>query len=340
MKAKGISKDAKMNALARGIALFTAILFIGVASYGHAQTDPARKALSFSGGSPGGNYNLVTTALSPLLAAGPSKIRVFPEGSTGSPENIRRIHSGEADLGLAFASDLTEAWMGEGRFKTPLKNLRALAFVDANIAHLVVLAKSGITRIEDIYDKKVALGPQGSGSSMNIERLLRHLGAWEQVRRNAVYTGAMDASQGLKDGHIAAYNWHVNIGNATYHDTASSHDIRIIDLDAPARASGFYKKYPFYTPFTIPGGIYRSVDQPVRTWATPTFWIVRDTFPEDLAYELVKVAFSDDSIRKMHEAVGLTARLNYGRDKALQGIPIPLHPGAVRYWKEMGYPVP
>ena len=300
----------------------------------------AKKALNFSGGSPGGNYNLVTTALSPLLANGPSKLSVFPEGSTGSPENIRRTNSGEADLALGFGSDLHEAWNGEGRFKEPLRNIRALAYMDANIAHVVTLKRSNILNFEDLFDKKIALGPQGSGSSMNIERLLRAMGAWDQVRRNAVFTGAMSASEALKDGHIAAYNWHVNIGNATYHDTASTHDIRILDLDAPARASGFYTKYPYYTPFTIPAGIYRSVDEPVKTWATPTFWIVKDTFPEDVVYELLSVAFSADSIRRMHEAVGMSAQMNYGRDKALQGIPIPMHPGAIRFWKDQGFSVP
>jgi hypothetical protein len=319
--------------------LVAMLVVVAFAVAGIAQA-AAPKNLSFSGGSPGGNYNLLTTALSPLLTAGLPNISVFPEGSTGSPENIRRIQSGDTDMALGFASDLVEAWNGEGRFKTPLRNVRALAYVDANIAHLVTLAKSNIHKIEDIFDKKIALGPQGSGSSMNIERLLRQLGAWDQVRGSAVFTGAMDASQALKDGHIAAYNWHVNIGNATYHDTASTHDIRIIDLDAPARASGFYEKYPFYTPFTIPGGIYRSVDEPVKTFATPTFWIVRDNFPEDLVYELLKVAFSDDSVRRMHEAVGLTAQKNFGKDKALQGVPIPLHPGAVKFWKEQGFTVP
>lgn len=318
------------------VAIFIVVTFavVGVADAA------AKKSLNFSGGSPGGNYNLVTTALSPLLAGGPSKISVFPEGSTGSPENVRRANSGEADLALAFGSDLHEAWKGEGRFKTPLRNIRALAYMDANIAHVVTLAKSNILKFEDLFDKKIALGPQGSGSSMNLERLLRAMGAWDKVRRNAVFTGAMSASEALKDGHIAAYNWHVNIGNATYHDTASMHDIRILDLDAPARASGFYTKYPYYTPFTIPAGIYRSVSKPVKTWATPTFWIVKDTFPEEVVYELLKVAFSDDSVRRMHEAVGMSARMNFGRDKALQGIPIPMHPGAIKYWKDQGFTVP
>jgi hypothetical protein len=316
------------------VAVFMVAAFAAVV---HAGTG---KALSFSGGSPGGNYNLLTTALAPLLVQGPSKIAVFPEGSTGSPENIRRIQSGEGEMALGFGSDLVEAWKGEGRYKTPHRNVRALAYVDANIAHFVTLAKSNLTKLEDFYDKKIALGPQGSGSSMNIERLLQTLGVWERVRKNAVYQGAMDASQALKDGHIAAYNWHVNIGNATYHDTAASHDIRIIDLDAPARASGFYQKHPYYVPFTIPAGIYRSVNQPVKTFATPTFWIVRDTFPENVVYELLTVAFSDPVVKRMHDAVGLTAQSNYGKDKGLQGIPIPLHPGAVRYWKEQGFKVP
>ena len=318
------------------VALFVVLTF----TFAGVSEVAAQRALSFSGGSPGGNYNLMTTALSPLLAGGPSKISVFPEGSTGSPENIRRTNAGETDMALGFASDLTEAWNGEGRFKTPLKNIRALAYMDANIAHMITLARSDVHKIEDVFDKRIALGPQGSGSSMNIERLLRQLGVWDQVRSNAVYTGAMDASQALKDGHIAAYNWHVNIGNATYHDTASTHDIRILDLDAPARASGFYDKYPFYVPFTIPAGVYRSVDEPVKTFATPTFWIVHKDFPEDVVYELLSVAFSDDSIRRIHEAVGMTAQMNYGRDKALQGVPIPLHPGAVKFWTDQGFTVP
>jgi uncharacterized protein len=321
----------------RAFALSTlAALVIGLTQVASAQ----QVFLSFSGGSPGGSYNLMTTALAPLLTDALDNVRVSSEGSTGSPENVRRINSKETELALAFSSDLVMSWHGFAPYTREYRDTRVMAYVDANVGHMVVLANSDIQSVYDLVGKRVSLGPPGSGSATNIERYFRHLGIWDQIEPNAVFLGALDGSQALKDGHIDAYNWHVNIGNATYHDTASTHDIRLIDLHTPAVESGFYDAFPFYTHLVIPGGVYRSVDGPTDTFATPTYWIVHEDFDADLAYRLLQAAFTDESIARVHNAIGESARQNFGRETALLGVPIPLHEGAKRYWEDQGFDVP
>jgi len=309
---------------------------LALAAGAHAQL----QFLSFSGGSPGGSYNLMTTALAPVLTDGLDNVRVSSEGSTGSPENVRRIDSGETDMGLAFGSDLVMAWQALPPYSREYQNSRILAYVDANVGHMVVLDNSDIQSVYDLVGKRISLGPPGSGSATNIERFFRHLGIWDQIQPNAVYLGALDGSQALKDGQIEAYNWHVNVGNATYHDTASTHDIRLIDLHAPALETGFYDAFPFYTHLVIPGGVYRGVDEPTDTFATPTYWIVNQDMDADLVYAMLEVAFSDEGVNRVHNSIGDSARQNFGREFALRGVPIPLHEGAERFWADQGFDVP
>lgn len=299
-----------------------------------------QRFLSFSGGSPGGSYNLMTTALAPVLSDGLQNIRVSSEGSTGSPENVRRIDSKETDMALAFGSDLVMAWQALPPYTQEYQNSRILAYVDANVGHMVTLANSGINSVFDLVGKRISLGPPGSGSATNAERFFRHLGIWDQIQPNAVYLGALDGSQALKDGQIAAYNWHVNIGNATYHDTASTHDIKLIDLHTPALESGFYDRFPFYTPLEIPGGVYRNVNEATMTFATPTYWIVHQDTPADLVYQLLSVAFSADGVSRVHASIGDSARRNFGPEFALRGVPVPLHEGAAQFWADQGLDVP
>lgn len=292
------------------------------------------KRIAIIGGQTGGAFNFWTNAMAPLFSKEVAGVEVSVEASTGSPENIRRVNAAEVDMGFAFSSDLHEAYRGLEKFAgKPHTNVRAVSFAFGTVGHFVVLKNSPIQRLEDIAGKRLAVGGPGSGSALAIERLLRQMGMWEKV--SVVHLGGNQASQALKDGKIDAYNWHPGIGNATILDTASTHDIRLIDLHAPAKASGFFDKYPYYAPRTIPGGTYRGVAEPVPTFQTASLWIAHKDLSPDLVYEMLRVAYSEKGKQHLVTAVGKPAT-EMALENALEGITVPVHAGAARFYQEKG----
>ena len=102
------------------------------------------------------------------------------------------------------------------------------------------------------------MGGPGSGSAKNLTKLLKHVGLWGSFKD--VYAGKKSSDQ-LVNGKVAAYNWHPGIGSGFIRGTANKIKIRFIDLNAPAKASGFYDKFPYFEPTTIPGGVYPGVEK-------------------------------------------------------------------------------
>lgn len=322
-----------------GKLLFVGVLGAGLALAGGGVGDAAQpKRIAIIGGQVGGAFNFWTNAMAPLFSKEVPGLEVSVEASTGSPENIRRVNAGEVDMGFAFSSDLYEGYRALEKFAgKPQTNVRALSFAFGSVGHFVVLKSSPIRRLEDIAGKRLAAGGPGSGSALAIERLLRLMGLWEKV--NVVYLGGNQASQAIKDGKIDAYNWHPGIGNATILDTAATHDIRLIDLHAPAKAAGLYEKYPYFTPRTIPAGTYRGINEPVATFQTASLWIAHKTLSPDLVYQMLKVAYSEKGHQSLVTAVGKPAT-EMTLENALEGMTVPLHAGAARFYEEKGKKIP
>ena len=145
-------------------------------------------------------------------------------------------------MGLLFASDMFQAYRGQGQFKKPHKNLRALTFLFGSVGHFLVPVNSPIKTLADIKGKTISMGGPGSGSAKNLTALLKHLGLWGSFK--AVYLGRK-SPEALRNGKIHGYNWHPGLGNAMIRDTATMMKIRFIDMNTPSKKSGFYKKGNF-----------------------------------------------------------------------------------------------
>jgi hypothetical protein len=154
-----------------------------------------------------------------------------------------------------------------------------------------------------------------------------------------VYLGG-DSPQALRNGEIDAYNWHPGLGNSVIHETASMMDIRFLDLDQPARDSGFYETYPYFGPMTIPGGLYSGVDEDTPTFGTGSILIANSAVSEDLVYDFLKAIYADEGRAELSGAVGPALIEAMTEEAALDFITVPLHPGAERFWKEQGLEIP
>jgi uncharacterized protein len=296
-----------------------------------------RQFLSIGGGFVGGTFNVFASGMGDYLSQQFPNLNITVEGSAGSAENIRRMQAGEMEMAIAFAGDAYLAHEGLEEFDDgPYDAIRAVGFLYGAVSQLVTLEGSGIRTFEDLAGKRIALGSAGSGTHLSIERLLRQAGMFDRI--TPVFVAGQAASDQLKDGQIDAYHALLGVPNATLVDTTTARDAHIISTYEVALESGFFERYPFYSPFTIPGGTYRLVEDDVETWRDAGIWIVSADLDEDLVYDMTRAVYGEAGLEHMMRVTNVAREMTL--ENALSGIALPLHPGAARYWDEVGVEIP
>ena len=288
--------------------------------------------LTINGGQTKGAFNRVASGLAAYATKHVDGVNASSKASAGSLDNTRQVDARKTDMGLVFASDLYDGVKGIGSFKKAASNVRYVTFLFGSVGHFVVPDDSPIKTLSDIKGKTISMGGPGSGSAKNLTKLLKHVKLWGSFKD--VYAGKKSSDQ-LVNGKVAAYNWHPGIGSGFIRGTASKIKIRFIDLDAPAKASGFYKEFPYFEPVKIPAGVYPSVDKDTMTIGTGTLLIAHKDVSADIVYRFLKGIYSDEGAKFLTAAYG-------GRAKQMtvangnKNLVAPLHPGAEKFWKEMG----
>ena len=296
------------------------------------QANAADPHITIMGGQTKGSFNRVVSGWAAMITKQIPGVNASAKGSAGSNANIRAVQAGKSEMALAFASDLHDGAKGIGVYKKKTADVRYVSFVFASVGHFVVKVDSPIKRLKDIKGKTISLGGPGSGSAKNITKMFKHLGIWGTFKD--VYAGKKSSDQ-LVNGKVAAYNWHPGVGSGMIRGTANATKIRLIDMDVEAKASGFYKKFPYFEPVTIPAGVYPGVDAPVKTFGTGALLVAHKSVPAATVYKILKQAYSAEGRKFLTSAIG-------GRVKQMtiangnRNLVAPLHPGAAKFWKEMG----
>lgn len=318
----------KMNRLTL-TTLGVAVSFVTLVS---GQALAADVRLTINGGQTKGAFNQVASGLAAYSTKNLEGIKASAKASAGSVDNARQVDAHKSDMGVVFASDLYDAVKGIGTFKEAATNVRYVTFLFGSVGHFVVPDDSSIKMLEDIEGKTISMGGPGSGSAKNLGKLLDHVGLTGKFKD--VYAGKKSSDQ-LVNGKVDAYNWHPGIGSGFIRGTANKIKIRFVDLDAPAKKSGFYDKYPYFEPVTIPAGVYPGVDTDSMTIGTGTLMIAHKDVPEDVVYEFLKGVYSDAGKEYLTAAYGDRAT-QMTIENGNKNLVAPLHPGAEKFWKEMG----
>ena len=311
--------------------------------------------LTIAAGTPGGSFEPFANAVAGILAQQSPSQEVVTGPSPGSVENTHRVHDNPNSFGLAFAAETYLGYNGmeifaEDGAKT---NVRVVTLLYIAYAQLVVPETSEIQEFADLAGKNVATGGIGSGTAQTLERLATAAGIWEQI--TPVYKGGTEGAMALQSGEADAFLWLVGIPNNAIRELAANTPIRMLDLDAPAKASGFYEQYPFYLSGTIPAGAYggegtpdadalTSVTQPqpeetVNTILMPTLLIAHKDVPTETVYNFLTNVYSAEGMQAL-----LTATQGASADMTVENAPkafvTPLHPGAHKFWNEQGVEIP
>jgi len=264
-----------------------------------------------------------------------SGLRCAVESTDGSVFNINAIKAGELDFGIAQSDVHYNATKGEAQFEKagPYADLRAIYSVHAEPFTVLARKELDITKFQDLKGKRVNVGNPGSGTRASMEVLLAALGWKMSDFLLASEFKADEHGPALCDNKIDAFFYGVGHPSANIHDPTISCGAKLVPLAGPAIDKLISGK-PFYANATIPGGMYNNNPQPTQTYGVLATMVTAATQPEAIVYRLVKATFDNFAeFKKMHPAF---ADLK-PEDMVKNGLSAPLHPGALKYYKEKGW---
>lgn len=292
---------------------------------------------AFGGGPVGGAFQTFANAMSLIVADANENLELSAEGTGGSGENLRSVNSNDVQYGISYAGDVYLGGLGQlPDDPVEYTNVRPVAALYGGRVHLVVTAASGITSIADLEGKRIAPGNAGSGAAISAERFFTHTGLWDKM--NIEFLGYSQAASAMGDGQLDGFWILAAFPNSSVTEATTVTDIKLLDLDTPAKETGFYEAMPFYAPTMLDGGTYEGVPEDVPSFQDTAIWIANKDVPDELVYNALKAVFSEDGLKRMVEAHPAAAEMTI--ETGVNGIPVPLHPGAYKFWSEQGIEIP
>lgn len=255
-----------------------------------------------------------------------------PGGGVG---NARKVNKGGAEFGWTFSFTAHDARAGQDKFKKPHKNLRFFATLYPGILQTAVPAKSKIRSYADLKDKNVSPGKIVFSGNVTTERLLPFYGVnYGMIKKNGGTihrVGYKDSVALMKDGHIDAFVGLTSVPNSSFIALDFSPGMRLLSID-DATAAKFSKKYPGFWKTTIKAGSYKNITKDVQTLATATVLIANKSVPNELMYKMTAAFWKNHGeFLKVHKSWN-----NVKLADALKAATVPVHPGAMKYYKEKG----
>jgi len=301
-----------------------------------AQAAAAQTMLQMPTGGVTGSYYMTGAPLSKCINERSKTIRITPNTSGGGVENLRRVDSGAAQIGMVQVDLMYSGWNGEKPFDKPMRNWRVLGVVTPILAnHVLVLASENVKTASDLKGKTFAIGAPGSGAAVQMKLFLDHTGLAKAV--NARMLPHQDYPTMLLDGKIDAINRANSVPAAVVEEIAAQKAINLVDFSKELEQSGFLQKHPYISKLVVKGGTYKGEPRDVTLFGTAGFLVANKDVPDAVAYEFTKLAYSDECVKQVSTAF---AGANLSRKTPLEGNIGPMHPGAEKFWKETGAAIP
>lgn len=295
--------------------------------------------------STGGTYYPVGVALATLTKVKlqpTDKIDMSAINSAGSGENVRLLRENEAQFAILQGLYGYYARTGTGPVEAdgPQDELRSISMLWQNVEQFVLdsdEAKTGT--IEDFVNAKgqtVALGKKNSGTIGSNKTILGNLGVDIDTDYTLIYGGYGPSASAIQDGKAVGMSTPAGVPTGAVTKLMASNDGVTLLSFTPEQAEQADGGLNLWTPYLIPAGTYPGQDADVQTIAQPNFLAVRADVPEEDVYKITKTIYENLAfLQAIHKATTAMAL-----DKAIAGLPVPLHPGAARYFREMGIEIP
>jgi len=294
--------------------------------------------------STGGTYYPVGVALSTLVKVKlepRQKIGMSAISSAGSGENVRLIREGEAQFGILQGLFGYYAATGTGPVDAPQENLRSVTMLWQNVEQFVVASDVATTgTIEDMVALKgegMALGRQNSGTIGSNATILSGFGVDIETDYDLVFAGYGPSAEALQNGQVKGIGTPAGVptGAVSQLMASAGDSVTMLNLtdEQMAKADG---GRGLWTRYVIPAGTYPGQTEDVNTIAQPNFLATSADLPEENVYQITKTIYENlPFLQAIHPATKAMAL-----ESAIAGLPVPLHPGAARYYREQGIEIP
>jgi uncharacterized protein len=290
----------------------------------------AQEFINVLTGGTSGVYYPMGVALSKIYGDKIAGSRPSVQATKASVENLNLLQQGKGEIAFTLGDSLDQAWKGdeEAGFKTPLKKLRGIAAIYPNYIQIVASKDSGITSLADLKGKRLSVGAPKSGTELNARAVLAGAGLSYKDLGKVEYLPFAESVELMKNRQLDATLQSAGLGVASIRDLASSVEIVVVEVPAAVVDK-------IGTPFvkvTIPANTYTGQASPVATAAVVNYLVTHEGVKEDTVYQMTKAMFDNLPELASSHAAGRAISLQ----GALEGLPVPLHAGAARFFKEKG----
>jgi len=333
----------KVSTLIKGVAVAAAVT--GFLCSGNLQAAESKNYL-LATASTGGTYYPVGVAISTL-----TKVKLQPKmkigmsaiNSAGSGENVKLLRENEAQFAILQGLYGYYAWNGKGPIEQdgPQKDLRSVSMLWQNVEHFTILSnkvKTGtIADMAELKGERLSLGKKNSGTIGSNTILLKNLGMDVAKDYDLIHVGYGPSADALQNGQIAAMGTPAGVpASAVTRALASMGDKVTLLGFTEEQAKKADGGLGLWTPYVIPADAYPGMKKAITTIAQPNFLAVRADVDEETVYQITKTLYENlPFLNAIHKATKAMAP-----EKALAGLPMPLHPGAAKYYKEIGMDIP
>jgi len=289
--------------------------------------------LTLASGSPGGAYYPLGGGMSVVLQKTVEGFRCAAESTGASVENCRLVGNGDSDMGMVMGSVGYNAAEGKAPFEKKYDLVSLFQMYPAP-EHIVTTVQSKIKTIADLKGKKVSIDVPGSGCSTMAKAILEEAGFNLDKDLTIANLSQTESVQALKDGVVDAVFFNFAYPGSAVMDLAATRDIVMVPID-PKLADRVIKKHPYYVKIVIPGKTYAKVDKDILCLGDSNIMIANKKMPVDVAYKIVKAIYTNVKEGKyaLINVHPIAAQLT---PQNAVNSPLPLHPGAVKYFKEIG----
>ena len=281
-------------------------------------------------GGTSGVYYPLGVALSKIYGDNIAGARTQVQATKASVENLNLLQAGRGEIGFSLGDSVQMAWDGnkEAGFPGKLDKLRGIAAIYPNYIQIVASQESGVKTLADLKGKSLSVGAPKSGTELNARAILKAAGMSYEALGKTEYLPFAESVELIKNRQLDATLQSAGMGVASIRDLATSLKINVVAVPA----ADVEKIGAPYMAAVIPAGTYEGQTEDVPTAAVGNFLITHDGVSDETAYQMTKLLF--DNLPALTAAHAAAKAIDV--KKALDGMPVPLHPGAARYLKEKG----
>ena len=290
----------------------------------------AQQFINVLTGGTSGVYYPLGVAIGKIYSDKIPNVKTQVQATKASVENLILLQQGRGEIAFTLGDSLKAAWDGdeEAGFKTKLNKLRTIGAIYPNYIQIVATADSGIKTLADLKGKSLSVGAPKSGTELNSRAILGAAGLSYKDIGKVEYLPFAESVDLMKNRQLNATLQSAGLGVASLRDLSTSTDITVVSVPKEV----VDKIGPPFVAVKIPANTYNGQDKDVPTAAVINYLVTSSAVSDDLAYQMTKLIY--DSLPELANAHAAGKEIKL--EAAVAGSPVPLHPGALRYYKEKG----